>query len=196
MKEIIVVGAAGIDNVVSVNHFPSPEDKIRTINSLICGGGNAGNSAVAISRLGHPCALISKVGTDLHGDMILSELRREGVNVQGCISSSSTQSAFTYVIVDISANTRTCLHTPMSEELTCSETESISSRIDLSNTIIHFDTRHTEAAASLAAQTAHETGVVVSVDLEKWRPFLDMLLPWAHIIFTNLKCTDEFFPEG
>jgi hypothetical protein len=37
--------------------------------------------------------------------------------------------------------------------------------------------------------------IITTIDLEKIRPNIYDLLPFVDIIFTNLKCVDEFFPD-
>lgn len=67
------------------------------------------------SRLGLDACLVTKVGSDANGRLILEGLREEGVDVSRVIVSDSTPSAFTYIIVDKEGGTRTCIHTPQTE---------------------------------------------------------------------------------
>lgn len=67
------------------------------------------------SRLGLDACLVTKVGSDANGRLILDGLQEEGVDVSRVIVSESTPSAFTYIIVDKEGGTRTCIHTPQTE---------------------------------------------------------------------------------
>ena len=44
------------------------------------GGGNAANTLTALAKLGARTALLTKLGDDLHGEAILAELGRDGVD--------------------------------------------------------------------------------------------------------------------
>jgi sugar/nucleoside kinase (ribokinase family) len=198
MSELLIIGAACIDNVVSVKKYPSPEDKIRAESSLTCGGGNAGNTAMAISRLGITPTLITKVGKDSNGEAIINEFSDTCTITDCIISSSKTPTACTFVIVDTSTTTRTCIHTPLTEELTESDIDSILLKLRLPIKILHFDSRHTIAACNLATELRTMScgeNIITTIDLEKIRPNIYDLLPFVDIIFTNLKCVDEFFPD-
>jgi sugar/nucleoside kinase (ribokinase family) len=87
----------------------------------------------------------------------------------------------TYVIVDAEHNTRTCIHTPSSEDLLPEEVDQLDVR---SFSHLHFDSRHTDVAAKLA-RAAAEAGVPSSIDAEKDRPRLEELLAHIECIFTN-----------
>ena len=51
MSSVLIFGAACLDYIAEVNHFPQPDEKLRTNSLTICGGGNAGNTATCLSRL-------------------------------------------------------------------------------------------------------------------------------------------------
>jgi sugar/nucleoside kinase (ribokinase family) len=197
MVNIIVIGTTGVDYIAVVEKFPSADEKVRSLLSFQCGGGNAGNTSVAISRLGGCCKILSKIGNDSYGEMILKEFRDELIDVDCCIMSTSTLSAFTYVVVDSSSGTRTCIHTPMTEELTPKEINIFVSRSDLSAPLVHFDSRHTLAAvefASKLSERSEDNRAILSIDLERIRPHIFDLIPYMDIVFSNLKCVDEFCP--
>lgn len=198
MSEFVIVGAACIDNVVSVKKYPCPDEKIRSESSIICGGGNAGNTAMAITRLGVTSTLVSKIGNDSNGESIINEFSETCMRCDCIISSCNTPTAFTYVIVDMSSDTRTCIHTPLTEELTESDIDSIVLKITMPIKVLHFDSRHTLASCyfvNLLLGMPHGQHIITTIDLEKIRPHIFDLLPHIDIIFTNLKCVDEIFPN-
>jgi len=110
------------------------------------------------------------------------------------ISPSPSQTGFVYIIVDNETKTRTCLATLPNSEIT---DEEINSRIkaDVLNNVslIHFDSRHTEAAVKLAS-LASSLSIPISIDLEKDRPpYLRKLLPYCNIVFTNEHAVQKLF---
>ncbi len=64
-----------------------------------CSGGNAGNVAVALSRLGFETNLYSNVGTDTAGVELLNSLKKEGVNINGVKVNKNKVSNQSFIIV-------------------------------------------------------------------------------------------------
>lgn len=77
---VAVMGLVCMDLVGTVANFPSPDAKIRTTSFEEYCGGNAANSAVAVSRLGISTKLISAVGDDGRGLSAVDILRASGVD--------------------------------------------------------------------------------------------------------------------
>ncbi|CAF4015955.1 unnamed protein product, partial [Rotaria sp. Silwood1] len=108
MSSILIFGAACLDYIAQVSHFPQPDEKLRTNSLTICGGGNAGNTATCLSRLGIQLKLLTKIGTDLNGEKILKDFQEEkNIDTSLILIDSSVTSSLTYVIVDIETKTRT-----------------------------------------------------------------------------------------
>ena len=110
-KSIVCLGIAGQDMLGYVREYPCPDDKVRTTRSLLAGGGNAANTATAIARLGSHASLVTCLGHDRIGDSLLEELERDGVDTKHVVRRPGS-SPFTYVVVDTTHTTRTCIHTP------------------------------------------------------------------------------------
>ncbi|CAM9695217.1 unnamed protein product [Hapterophycus canaliculatus] len=157
------------------------DEKVRTQSLEIMGGGNCGNTMSAASRLGLNACIATKVGSDANGRLILEGLRAEGVDVSRVIVSDATPSAFTYIIVDKEGATRTCLHTPQTEDIL---PEEIKPELLDGVVAVHLDSRHTPAAIALA-KLANQRDVPVILDAEKDRPFFKDLLPLADYIICN-----------
>lgn len=182
MDSVLVFGAACLDYIIFVDHFPQPDEKLRTKGLTICGGGNAGNTSTCLSRLGIPLKLMAKIGDDLNGRKILEDFQKEeNIDTSLILIQTSMISPITNVIVDISGKTRTCLFSAANEEILCRDLQP--SHLDRIN-FVHFDSRSTEAAVHLA-KLAHERGIPCSLDLERERPYLDQLLPLMDYIITT-----------
>jgi pfkB family carbohydrate kinase len=103
--------------------------------------GNVGNTLTAVARLGLPCALLTKLGTDANGKLILAGLQEEGIDTSPVVTSAATPSPFTYIIVDKSEATRTCIHTAMTEELLPSD---VTPAVLQGAALLHCDARMTQ----------------------------------------------------
>lgn len=163
--DILGLGAAAIDYIAEVEKFPSPDDKIRTISLKMEGGGNAGNTMTAVSRLGVHASIISKVGNDFHGRQVIKGLHEDGVNTNNIVV-DNISTGFVFVIVDKATATRTCIATPVEKDLTSADIENAATKSDLFEgiKILHLDSRHTESALALVRE-ANKRGVGGMIDL-------------------------------
>lgn len=62
-------------------------------------GGDAVNEAIALSRLGHPPLLVSKLGDDAAGDYLLGTLSREGVDTAAIVREAGLDTGINVVLV-------------------------------------------------------------------------------------------------
>ena len=60
--KVLCVGAVCVDIVASVDSFPKPDAKIKTNNLIYTHGGNSGNTATAVQRLGLQSSVLTKIG--------------------------------------------------------------------------------------------------------------------------------------
>lgn len=100
MNTILCVGAAVVDFVFHLEQLPLKAEKYGTETAAIVGGGCAANAAVAIARLGGQAVLGARLGDDQIGDLVLSDLAREGVEVANVTRTQGGRSSFSSVIID------------------------------------------------------------------------------------------------
>lgn len=191
---VVGMGSVGMDFLASVASFPKPDDKMRTDELEMQGGGNCGNALTAAARLfsGLPAhvrasvRVVSKIGADAAGDAILKEFAADGIDTSNILVSSEpgAKSPFTYIIVDRETATRTCIHTPgdpyVEEEMTAERVD----RILEGASAVYFDGRLAEPALVLA-RAARVRGIKVLVEAERLRPGLDKLLDEADFVVTS-----------
>jgi sugar/nucleoside kinase (ribokinase family) len=67
----------------SLPRLPNPGEVILANQIAFFPGGNALNTAVALQRMGEPTAFFGSLGEDAFGDLLLSELRKIGLDVRG-----------------------------------------------------------------------------------------------------------------
>lgn len=162
----------------------------------------------ALARLGVNCRLVSKIGSDANAQFLLSSLSSSmGVIVDDIITGGGGEdganeiTAFTYVLVCQESLSRTCIHTPLLSEISQAEiTKYIEEKVIYNDyEYVHFDSRHTEAAVTLAEHfhrhTTTQKSAILSIDLEKSRPHLPNLIQYCHIIFTNKTGIKDMFPS-
>ena len=190
---LVGLGSACVDLLAAVDAYPQPDAKIRTKSLTVAGGGNTANQLTAAARLGpwlHP-RLWTKLGDDAYGKDICAGLAAESVDCSHVlVGEPGSTSPFTYILVDLTDKTRTCIHTPgpatRREELLASTVDRL---LDDASLCI-FDGRLADAALVLA-DAAVQRGIPCLVEAEKPRDGLDALLERATYV-----CTSAAFPSS
>jgi sugar/nucleoside kinase (ribokinase family) len=192
---VLGVGTIGLDFVAFVSKYPEPDSKVRSSSHAIGGGGNIGNTATAISRLGDcDVSILTQVGDDANASAIVAELQQEGVDTSSINRNPDINTPFTYILVDSSKNTRTCIHLPMETDMTNAQVDNFLSGLGgVLPDHIHFDSRQTEASLRLMETITDKCNspVTISMDCEKYRPTkMRSLMNYCNVLFTN-----EVFPS-
>lgn len=100
MTQVFLAGMAVVDFIFSVDQLPNTAEKHRASDAHVVGGGCAANAAVAVARLGGKATLAACLGDDPLGDLILSDLQREGVDTASIQRISNGRSSFSSIFVD------------------------------------------------------------------------------------------------
>ncbi|CAF0811089.1 unnamed protein product [Didymodactylos carnosus] len=192
-KLVLTFGAACIDYIAVFDTFPKPEDKVRTQSLTLCGGGNAGNTSTCLSRLNINTKIVCKIGDDGNGKKILQDFKNDNVNTQEVLIKQGMTTSLTYVIVDITNATRTCLFSPSAEEILVDDVKKLGQSWLNGIDLVHFDSRSTPAAVELA-RLVKQNNILCTLDLEKYRPSLENLLLLIDYIVTterySLSCNE------
>ena len=57
MARILAIGTAALDFIFSLDHYPQEDADLHALNLRVDRGGNAANTLVVLSQLGHSCTL-------------------------------------------------------------------------------------------------------------------------------------------
>lgn len=92
-NDVMCIGPTAMDLVVALDSFPHPDQiSLAAWSREFCGGSSA-NVAVGLARLGVYSGLLSKVGRDREGVMLLNRLILEGVDIRFVEIGSKTSRA-------------------------------------------------------------------------------------------------------
>ncbi|MBS0169216.1 MAG: ribokinase [Nitrospira sp.] len=76
---VVVIGSSNMDLTATVDRLPARGETLLGRRFVQSFGGKGANQAVAAARAGAEVSFLSKVGTDVHGDLIEQRLQSEGL---------------------------------------------------------------------------------------------------------------------
>jgi ribokinase len=91
--EVIGFGALNCDKIYRVDDLAPPGKETGVISAARQPGGSAANTIVGLTRLGVKTGFIGTVGNDKEGSLLLDDLKREGVDLQGVITADGDTGA-------------------------------------------------------------------------------------------------------
>jgi ribokinase len=97
---IVVVGSINLDLVASALRLPIPGETLTGGNFSVFHGGKGANQAFAVARLGHPVAMVAKVGEDEFGGRLRRALRAGGVSVRAVSVAAGLPSGVALITTD------------------------------------------------------------------------------------------------
>ncbi|XP_062200453.1 uncharacterized protein LOC133903104 [Phragmites australis] len=166
---VLGCGLLTLDYLAAVDAYPRPDDKIRTEDLQISGGGNAGNALTGATRLGLNTRLISKVANDEFGATVLSELKEAGIDISHIIISDGGNTTFSFVIIDKQTKTRTCIITSGNPPMVPSDLSMPSLSDALQDVNLLFLDGYSHEMALAVAKQADQMKIPILVDAEPER---------------------------
>jgi len=161
--DVLGFGAVTVDDLVYVDRFPTPDDKLPIRAQQREGGGLAGTALVAASRLGAKAAYCGVLGDDDLSRFTRQELEREGVDCAPTFYRAEARPVHSIVIVDWSTAQRSILYSRA--DVIPPQPEEITEELIASCRVLFVD--HTVVEAGLrAAELARANGIPVVGDIE------------------------------
>ena len=99
MPEVIVLGDVTIDIVARLESYPLPGGDVQPFETIANLGGTSLNTAVMLARLGIEAALVARLGPDMFGDFVLSQMEHEGLSNRWMERDPSILTGLVYVAV-------------------------------------------------------------------------------------------------
>jgi sugar/nucleoside kinase (ribokinase family) len=100
--KILCAGGAVQDIVMRVEQFPKPGGKVQASEFLITSGGQSGNAAVAIARLGADTRYTGALGdrNDKVANEIVAALEKEGIDCSAAVRVPDARSSVSTIMID------------------------------------------------------------------------------------------------
>ena len=97
---VLIIGSSNMDLNIYSQRFPKPGETVTGGIFKQFLGGKGANQAVASVRSGSKTIFIGKVGVDAFGEEMLSQLRKEGVNIEHIIRDPHESSGVAFILID------------------------------------------------------------------------------------------------
>jgi ribokinase len=99
-KPIVVLGSLNMDFVVQMDKLPLPGQTISGRGFQMLPGGKGANQAYAVGRLGGRGKMIGRVGKDVFGEQLKSNLESAGVDTQGVQVTDGESTGVALILVE------------------------------------------------------------------------------------------------
>jgi ribokinase len=156
---LVVIGNANVDLTTYLQRAPEVGETVLGHNFSIGMGGKGANQAVAAARAGAQVSFIGRIGEDAFGDMVISALSGEGLELEHLGRVPGPSGVASIYVEDGGAN-RIAVFTGASGTLTSqSATEAVDAHADVKILVsqLEIDPRAVEAALTTARAKGAQT---------------------------------------
>jgi len=180
MSNILAVGIATVDIVNTVKDYPQEDDELRAVNQTVRRGGNATNSLVVLSQLGHQCAWAGVIADDIYASVIRRDLTMCTIVMDWVVEATNSVSPVSCITLNEANGSRTIVHYRDLPEYSFADF----SRINLSGfDWLHFEGRNVGQTLSMLRLVHSSCTVPISIEIEKPRDDIESLYEFADILF-------------
>lgn len=189
MANILTIGIATLDIINEVESYPHEDDEIRALSQDKRRGGNAANTAVVLSQLGHQCywagtLAYNKGVTEADSQFILNDLNAFNINTDYCDLLPEGKLPTSYITLNKTNGSRTIIHYRDLPEYPFKSFN----KIDLSSfDWVHFEGRNIRQTAQMMYFCKKtQPALAISLEVEKFRENIEELVAIAdYIIFSK-----------
>jgi ketohexokinase len=168
---ILAVGIATLDIINRVTSYPAEDDEVRALDQQQVRGGNATNTLVVLSQLGHECHWAGSLADEPDSQTILNDLARYQVNSDQCMFHAGGKVPTSYITLSAANGSRTIVH---HRDLPEFPAEAFAF-IDLAAfDWVHFEGRNVADLRTMLERTRN-AGVPCSLEVEKPRDDIETL---------------------
>jgi sulfofructose kinase len=174
IPRILCAGGAVQDIVMRVDKFPEPGSKVQASEFLITSGGQAGNAAVAVARLGGKTSYIGALG-DFDDDVanrIVETFAGENIDVSGALRVPGALSSVSLILIDAAGEKMIATRRNQGlNEASPGDAQAAVAEVDA----VLLDNRYTNITLPIC-EAAKTRGIARVLDLDKAAPPDDPLL--------------------
>ncbi|WHH60898.1 PfkB family carbohydrate kinase [Petroclostridium sp. X23] len=192
MIDCIFCGAAAYDILFLVDRVPKSDQRIGSYKSVTSGGGPAATACVAFNSLRKNAMLVSAVGDDLFGNLIIKEFNERGIDTSEIKIIPNKPSSLSVMHVEKDSAKRTITYYGgCHNELSIDQ---INKEIFHQCRSVHLDGNNPSLAYEVAKYCHQQTEAVVSLDggniskenMMEILPYVDIFIPDNKTTFNAL----------
>lgn len=199
MNNVTVVGSLNVDTTMKIKRMPLPGETISTLGKSSAAGGKGANQAVSAARSGAQTFFVGEVGKDQGGEMMVSDLKDNGIDVSGIKVNERVGTGSAAILLDENGQNSILVYGGANQRLSAEDVEAAKEQIvDADFVVAQFETP--QAATIRAFQLAKENGVTTILNpapAQKINPDLlkltDLIIPneTESAALTGIIITDE-----
>jgi len=180
MANILAVGIATLDIINTVDGYPHEDSEQRAHSHAKARGGNATNTLVVLSQLGHNCTWAGVLIDEPDSQTIINDLRLHKINFNHCRRLQQGKMPTSYITVNKHTGSRTIVHYRDCPEYSFDDFTTL----DLSDIDwVHFEGRAPEDTLKMLLRLKkHFPDLPCSVEIEKPRPDIECLFELADVL--------------
>jgi len=180
MSRILAVGNATLDIINVVDSYPHEDQEVRAASQHVTRGGNAANTLVVLSQLGHQCQWAGTLADEPGGQRIRTDLESNAINLDPVYTVSRGKVPTSYVTLSRLNGSRTIVHYRDLPEYPAKRFLTINLN-DLD--WVHFEGRNLVEVKQMMRQVRNkQPNLSISLEVEKAREGIEELFPLADVV--------------
>jgi len=180
MAAILGIGIATLDIINTVDGYPDEDAELRAIKQRVCRGGNATNTLVVLSQLGHNCTWGGVCVDEPDGQRILEDLAYNGIDTSPCRIEFRGKVPTSYITLNQRNGSRTIVHYRDLPEFSFADFQMIHF---LAFDWLHFEGRNVVETARMLERVRQICPLIpVSLEVEKPRSHIEQLFSKADVL--------------
>lgn len=194
MFDCVFCGTATYDILFLVDTVPKSDQRIAASKLMQCGGGPAATACVAFGSLGKKALLMSAVGDDFFGKLIINELDEKGIDTSGIQVIANQASSVSGIHIEKATGKRAITYSGGC--LKAFDLKQINKEVLHNCKSVHLDGNHFDLVFTIAKYCHEHTEAVVSLDGGNMpRENIMRILPYVDIFIPDNKTTHNALGE-
>lgn len=158
MNKVTIVGSLNVDTTLRIKRMPLPGETLAAEGKSSAAGGKGANQAVSAVRSGAQTAFIGEVGKDNSGQMMLDEMKANGIDVAGIRENDQVGTGTASILLDENGQNSILIYGGANQQLSPTDVEAAKDKITAADFVVaQFETP--QAATLRAFQLAKANGV-------------------------------------
>jgi ketohexokinase len=178
MAHILAVGIATLDVINTLQSYPAEDQEVRALSQCQTRGGNATNTLVVLSQLGHRCCWAGMLPREPDAQLVITDLKKYGVDFSQTVRPSVGKLPTSYITLSADSGSRSIVHFR-----DCPEYDFASfDKLNLHDyDWIHFEGRNVQDLEQMLRKT-REAGIPCSLEVEKPREQIECLFDLPEVL--------------